>query len=61
MREASIPATMEFRGIPGLSREVVDCLERFRPRTLAEASRLAAVTPAALAILAGRLKLGGEA
>ncbi len=61
MREASIPATMEFRGIPGLSREGVDCLERFRPRTPAEASRLAAGTPAALAILAGRLKLGGEA
>lgn len=61
MRETAIPEDMEFRGIPGLSREVVESLERVRPRTLAQAAGLAAVTPAALALLAGQvLRWGGR-
>jgi len=37
--------------IPGLSREMVERLERARPETLAAAGRVAGVTPAALAAL----------
>jgi len=47
----TIPAEFEYRGIPGLSREVTDKLERVRPGTLGQAARIPGVTPAAIAIL----------
>ncbi len=46
-----IPAEFAFRGIPGLSREVQDKLERVRPVTLGQAARIPGVTPAAIAVL----------
>ncbi len=45
-----IPADFAF-GIPGLSREVQDKLQRVRPETLGQAARIPGVTPAAIAIL----------
>ncbi len=54
LREAEgrrIPEGFRFRGIPGLSREVAEKLERVRPRTLGQAGRIPGVTPAAIAIL----------
>ena len=46
-----IPARFEYRGLPGLSNEVVEKMERVRPRTLGQAGRIPGVTPAALSIL----------
>ena len=46
-----IPAGFEFAGIPGLSTEVRQKLERVRPETLGQASRIPGVTPAAIAVL----------
>jgi tRNA uridine 5-carboxymethylaminomethyl modification enzyme len=46
-----IPGGMVFRQIPGLSREICDKLERVRPETLGQASRIPGVTPAAIAVL----------
>jgi tRNA uridine 5-carboxymethylaminomethyl modification enzyme len=46
-----IPAEFGFRGIPGLSREVQEKLERVRPVTLGQAARIPGVTPAAVAVL----------
>jgi tRNA uridine 5-carboxymethylaminomethyl modification enzyme len=46
-----IPADFGFQGIPGLSREVQDKLERVRPATLGQAARIPGVTPAAVAVL----------
>jgi tRNA uridine 5-carboxymethylaminomethyl modification enzyme len=46
-----IPALFEYQGIPGLSREVRDKLERVRPTTIGQAARIPGVTPAAIAIL----------
>jgi tRNA uridine 5-carboxymethylaminomethyl modification enzyme len=46
-----IPGDFSFGGIPGLSREVQDKLERVRPATLGQAARIPGVTPAAVAIL----------
>jgi tRNA uridine 5-carboxymethylaminomethyl modification enzyme len=46
-----IPMEFVFRGIPGLSREVSDKLERVRPSTLGQAARIPGVTPAAVAVL----------
>ena len=47
----SIPKAFGFGGIPGLSREVQEKLERVRPGTLGQAARIPGVTPAAIAIL----------
>ncbi len=46
-----IPLEFGFRAIPGLSREIQEKLERVRPSTLGQASRIPGVTPAAIAIL----------
>ncbi|HZS51196.1 MAG TPA: tRNA uridine-5-carboxymethylaminomethyl(34) synthesis enzyme MnmG [Bryobacterales bacterium] len=46
-----IPADFPFRGLPGLSREVVEKLERVRPVTLGQAGRIPGVTPAAVSII----------
>jgi tRNA uridine 5-carboxymethylaminomethyl modification enzyme len=46
-----IPAEFAFRGIPGLSSEISEKLERVRPLTLGHAARVPGVTPAALAVL----------
>ncbi len=46
-----IPESFCFRGRAGLSAEVVEKLERHRPRTLAQAGRIPGVTPAALEVL----------
>ena len=51
-----IPEAFVYRGLPGLSHELVEKLERVRPDTLGRASRIDGMTPAALALLAGHLE-----
>jgi tRNA uridine 5-carboxymethylaminomethyl modification enzyme len=53
-----IPPAFGFSGIPGLSREVQEKLNRVRPVTLGQAARIPGVTPAAVAILDIYLSLG---
>lgn len=53
-----IPGSFGFGGIPGLSREIREKLERVRPGTLGQAARIPGVTPAAIAILDVYLSLG---
>ena len=48
---ASDSCGFRLPGIPGLSREVQDKLERVRPATLGQAGRIPGVTPAAVAVL----------
>ena len=55
LRHLEIPPDFNPRGIPGFSREVVEELERCRPQTVADAERLAGLTPAAVAILVAEL------
>jgi tRNA uridine 5-carboxymethylaminomethyl modification enzyme len=50
-----IPPTFAFRGLPGLSAEVVQRLEEGRPATVGQASRIPGMTPAATALLAAHL------
>ncbi len=50
-----IPENFRYRGVPGLSREVVEKCERRRPLTLGEASRIPGVTPAAVAIVSAHV------
>ena len=60
LRHIPIPADLDAAGLPGVSREVAEALGRERPKTLADAERVPGMTPAALAILAGRLARGGD-
>jgi tRNA uridine 5-carboxymethylaminomethyl modification enzyme len=53
-----IPDTLQFSGIPGLSREMVDRLTEARPETLGQASRIPGVTPAAVAVIAAYVEKG---
>jgi tRNA uridine 5-carboxymethylaminomethyl modification enzyme len=50
-----IPADFPYRGIPGLSREMVERLTALRPPTLGHASRIPGVTAAAVAVVAAYL------
>jgi tRNA uridine 5-carboxymethylaminomethyl modification enzyme len=54
------PANFVYQGIPGLSAEAVEKLERFRPRTLGQASRIPGVTPASITLLLARLVSKGR-
>jgi tRNA uridine 5-carboxymethylaminomethyl modification enzyme len=47
----AIPPEMDFRGLPGLSREVQEKLARVRPASLGQAGRISGVTPAAVNVL----------
>jgi len=58
LREVKIPENLNFRQIPGLSNEVVELLETRRPVSLEEAEGLGGVTPAAIALIAGRISRG---
>jgi tRNA uridine 5-carboxymethylaminomethyl modification enzyme len=51
-----IPADLAYRGLSGLSREIVEKLEAVRPDTLGRAARIEGMTPAALALLAVHLE-----
>jgi tRNA uridine 5-carboxymethylaminomethyl modification enzyme len=52
-----VPDELDFRAIPGLSREVVEKLEQVRPRSVGQASRISGITPAAVAILMTHIEL----
>ena len=47
----ALPLGLDFRSVPGLSSEASERLEAARPETLDQASRVAGITPAALAAL----------
>jgi tRNA uridine 5-carboxymethylaminomethyl modification enzyme len=55
LESRAIPRAFEYRGIPGLSREVVERLTHVRPETVGQASRVPGMTPAAAAIVAARV------
>jgi len=60
MEAAQIPVDLDYADLQGLTPEVREKLERFRPGTLGQASRIQGVTPAALAILSVALKTGAR-
>ena len=47
----TIPPTFDYRTCSGLSREMVEKLDRVRPLTLGQASRISGVTPAAVTLI----------
>ena len=56
----AIPEWLEYAAISGLSREMRETLERVRPVTIGQASRLPGVTPAALGLVHVSIKLQGQ-
>ncbi|HQX81882.1 MAG TPA: tRNA uridine-5-carboxymethylaminomethyl(34) synthesis enzyme MnmG [Vicinamibacterales bacterium] len=54
-----IPEEFNYEGVPGLTREMVERLSSIRPETLGQAGRIPGVTPAALAIVASRVRNWG--
>jgi tRNA uridine 5-carboxymethylaminomethyl modification enzyme len=55
-----IPGRFVYKLVPGLSREVLDKLERVQPATLGQAARIPGVTPAAVSILDVYLSIAGR-
>jgi tRNA uridine 5-carboxymethylaminomethyl modification enzyme len=55
----AIPEWIEYAAISGLSREMRETLERVRPMTIGQASRLPGVTPAALSLVHVSIRLQG--
>ncbi len=54
--EGLVLTEVDYSAVPGLSNEARQKLERARPRTIGQAGRIEAMTPAALAILAAYLR-----
>ena len=49
--QRTIPEWFDYKSVSGLSREMNEKLERVRPRTLGQASRIPGVTPAAVSLI----------
>ena len=56
LESVKVPSDFQYRGISGLSREVIEKLEEYRPVNLGQASRISGITPAAMSILQIYLK-----
>ncbi|WP_417912246.1 tRNA uridine-5-carboxymethylaminomethyl(34) synthesis enzyme MnmG [Candidatus Electronema sp. TJ] len=59
LERTRLPEDMKYKGLPGLSNEVVEKLNRIRPLSLGQASRISGVTPAAVSVLQVHLKKQG--
>ncbi|MEO8432877.1 MAG: tRNA uridine-5-carboxymethylaminomethyl(34) synthesis enzyme MnmG [Acidobacteriota bacterium] len=55
-----IPPEFEYRGIAGLTTEVIEKCRARRPRTIGEASRIPGLTPAAVAIISAHVARRGR-
>ena len=53
---ATIPNELDYSNIKGLSNEVIERLNKHKPSTLGQASRLEGVTPAATNLIAITIK-----
>jgi tRNA uridine 5-carboxymethylaminomethyl modification enzyme len=53
-----LPADLDYRSVRGLSAEVQQKLNDYRPETIGQASRISGVTPAAISLLVVHLKRG---
>jgi tRNA uridine 5-carboxymethylaminomethyl modification enzyme len=55
--ERNIPQTLVYSQLPGLSNEMVERLNRVKPRTIGQAMRIPGITPAALSLLTIHVEL----
>ena len=59
LENTRLPADLDYLGINGLTTEVREKLNKFRPDTLGQASRIPGVTPAAISVVSIALKANG--
>jgi tRNA uridine 5-carboxymethylaminomethyl modification enzyme len=59
LERTRLPENIDYKGLPGLSNEVVEKLTAIQPRSLGQASRISGVTPAAVSVLQVHLKKMG--
>ncbi|MBI4474243.1 MAG: tRNA uridine-5-carboxymethylaminomethyl(34) synthesis enzyme MnmG [Acidobacteria bacterium] len=52
-----LPEDFDYASMPGLSREIVEKLDRIRPQSIAQASRIPGITPASISILLFHLEM----
>ena len=57
----ALPSSLDYATVRGLSKEVQQRLNQFKPETLGQAARIQGVTPAAISLLLVHLKRGGLA
>jgi tRNA uridine 5-carboxymethylaminomethyl modification enzyme len=55
----AIPEHVDYAALPGLSNEIRARLEKVRPHTMGQAGRIEGMTPAALTLLASKLRRTG--
>jgi tRNA uridine 5-carboxymethylaminomethyl modification enzyme len=58
--QRAIPEWFDYRSVSGLSREMQETLLKVRPRTLAHASRIPGVTPAAVSLVNVYIEIQGK-
>jgi tRNA uridine 5-carboxymethylaminomethyl modification enzyme len=56
MEALTLPDSLDYSSLSGLSAEVVEKLTNIRPRSLGQASRISGITPAAISILQVHLR-----
>ncbi|CAE6509378.1 tRNA uridine 5-carboxymethylaminomethyl modification enzyme [Nitrosomonas nitrosa] len=56
----SLPKDIDYRNVRGLSSEVQQKLNQFKPETIGHAARISGITPAAISLLLVHLKRGFE-
>ena len=59
-QELTIPATLDYRSMPGLTHEIAEKLLCHKPKTIAQAQLIPGMTPAALSLLIFRARRGQE-
>jgi len=60
LENLKLPPGLEYKSIPGLTGEIIEKLQRIRPLSLGQASRISGITPAAISILMIYLKRFGN-
>jgi tRNA uridine 5-carboxymethylaminomethyl modification enzyme len=58
LEDRALPPELDYREVRGLSVEVQQKLNRHRPETIGQASRISGITPAAVSLLLVHLKRG---
>ncbi|MBL0224649.1 MAG: tRNA uridine-5-carboxymethylaminomethyl(34) synthesis enzyme MnmG [Geobacteraceae bacterium] len=60
LEHTRLPVDMDYSGIKGLTTEVREKLNKFRPDTLGQASRIPGVTPAAISVVSIAVKVNNR-
>jgi tRNA uridine 5-carboxymethylaminomethyl modification enzyme len=59
-QEQALPADFDYNAVRGLSSEVCEKLQRVKPQTIGQASRIPGITPAAVSLLLIHLRKRGH-